>query len=79
MQQLDASIRKLDTSAMVARNTMLDSLHGYLKNRPYHESAYLLSQYGAALKQFETTWQSMDPTFSLCLCIPCKSVSAGFN
>ena len=77
MQQLDASIRKLDASAMVARNTMSDSLYNYLNNRPYHDSMYLLTQYGAAFKQFETIWQAMDPTFSLCLCIPCKAVSGG--
>ena len=37
------------------------------------DSNYMLTQYTVLFKHMETLWGSMDPSFSLCLCIPCKA------
>lgn len=100
MQQLDTSVRLLDASAQVVRNSFQQSIFSKFQAvkqkrgsgscdsgsslislfpkhiHPYQyqiDANYILSQYSVLFKHMETLWGSMDPSFSLCLCIPCKA------
>lgn len=79
MQQLDTVVRRLDSSAMAARNTMNNSLLSVIHNTNTSDSRYVLSQYTTAFKQLESFYSVVDSQFSLCLCIPCKFAGRNSN